>query len=132
MKSVRYTLITAILALSTTSIVANTGIHKFTTEQEAAQHCPNPNQLTFTPASTIITKKGKITGTQNAKSFVSFALSGSPYAPRPKDLSFGNILAVAHFRMANGFYGYTSGTKTTCLYSYQTFSSQNYPLKLRD
>ncbi|MDF1760769.1 MAG: hypothetical protein P1U40_09555 [Coxiellaceae bacterium] len=129
MRNTLVILMSAAISLTTITAFANSPIRM--NLEQAMQNCPALDQLTYTPASSVITKKGRITGNKNAKAFTNLAAVGTPYVARPKTVYANNTVANANYRQVAGNYGFISNGAVTCLYSYPAFTGMNYNLGLR-
>lgn len=98
----------------------------FNNMYQAAVYCPPVSGLTFTPANPNTTNsQGTISGTKSPASFKS-----PGFVMHPKNIEENGKVQNVSFREANGIYGYISGNKITCLYSYPGFTGVNVALIL--
>jgi len=130
MKKSLIVLMTAAVSLTAITAFANSPI-VFKTKEQANQYCPALDQLTFTPVSIALIKKGKITANKNGKSFTSVAPDGSVYVSRPKKLYSKSTVADVNYRQVLGAYGRMVNGKITCLDSYETYTGVSYALVLQ-
>lgn len=120
--------IALISILSITTAFAANDFIPFKTVEQAQQYCPATNALTFIPnIPTLETSGGAIIG-KNRIAFESFP---SKSAMRPKNMDPNHVILDAHFRSAEGMYGYISNEAVTCLYSYTSRIDTTYLLALR-
>lgn len=126
-----------ILALFTASaLVGQVALadESFTTIAEAQKYCPpltsSSYDLIFKPNSQVDHSAGVIYGISQTNVFFT-SNSNTQIMPLNWDSATG-IISDAAFRDVNGIYGFISGSKITCYYSYLGWTGVNVSLILQN